>query len=99
MKKLTIAPSALSDLDEIWNYLAEQSETAAEDVIRALTNKFDLLTSNPVIGVARDDLMIDMRMFPHKRYNIFYFLNEEELEIYRVLHASRDIDSIFDLIA
>lgn len=65
-------------------------------LVRSLAQKFEILAANSQIGVKRDDLLIGMRMFPYKRYNIYYFPTEDGLEVYRVLHSSRDIDSVFD---
>lgn len=58
--------------------------------------KFRLLGENPLIGRKNDDLIIGLRLFPFKNYNIFYFQTEFGVEIYRVLHSSRDIIQIFD---
>lgn len=99
MAQLTLAPSAFADLEEIWLFVSEKNEVAAERLIRKLSEKFELLAANAKIGASRDELMIGMRMFPYKSYNIYYFLTEDGIEIYRVLHGSRDIDSIFGEIA
>ena len=64
MPKLTIAPAAQNDLEEIWRYIAEDNESAAEKLIRQLIGKFELLTNNQLIGTTQDDFPIDMRMFP-----------------------------------
>lgn len=99
MAKFTLAPSAFADVEEIWLFVSEKNGVAAERLIRNLTEKFELLSTNAQIGVSRDELMIGMRVFPYKSYNIYYFVAEDGIEIYRVLHGSRDIDSIFGEIA
>jgi toxin ParE1/3/4 len=96
MAKFTIAPAAESDLDEIWQYIAENNETAAEKFIRELARKFELLASNKEIGTRQDDFMIEMRMFPFKSYHIYYFATDEGVEIYRILHGRRDIEGLFE---
>lgn len=96
MAKFTIAPSAKKDLDEIWRYISENNETAAEKFIRDLARKFELLADNKEIGTRQDDFVVEMRMFPFKNYHIYYFANDEGAEIYRVLHGRRDIEGLFE---
>lgn len=96
MPKFTIAPLAESDLEDICNYIAEFNETAANQFIRDIAGKFKLLASNKNIGKRQDNFVVDMRMFPFKKYHIYYFPTENGVEIYRILHGSRDIEGEFE---
>jgi len=96
MPKFTLAPLAETDLKAIWNYISEYNEDSANKFIRDISKKFELLAQNNQIGRRRDDFIIEMRVFPFKKYYIYYFPNEEGVEIYRVLHGSRDIESEFE---
>jgi toxin ParE1/3/4 len=58
--------------------------------------KFKLLAENPKLGRTHDEFVHNLRTFPHKDYVIFYFPIENGVEIYRILHGARDIDSLFD---
>jgi plasmid stabilization system protein ParE len=58
--------------------------------------KFRLLGENPKIGVLKDFLIVGLRLFPYKNYNIFYFETEFGIVIHRVLHSSRDNIQLFD---
>ncbi len=51
---------------------------------------------NPKIGRQRNDLIVNLRQFPFKNYNIYYFQTKNGVEIYRVLHSSRDNVQVFD---
>ena len=93
---LKFSPLALNDIKETWSYLSEQGESVAEQLIRAILEKCEFLSRNPKIGRERNDLIINLRLFPFRKYNIFYFPAESGIEIYRVLHASRDTVQIFD---
>lgn len=95
MAKFTLAPAAIADLDEIWHYIAKNNEAAAEKFIRELVGKFELLANNREIGKRQDDFMVEMRMFPFKKYQIYYFPSNDGVEIYRVLHGRRDIEDLF----
>lgn len=87
--------SAENDLDEIYSFLAQENPDYAVKVITKLSSKFNLLEKNPTAGRTRHDLLINLRYFPTKSYLIFYTPIENGIEIYRVIHASRDIDTIF----
>ncbi len=91
-----LTAEAENDLKEIWVYIAENNRSAADKLIEGIFEKFQLLADNKEIGRRRDDFIIEMRVFPFKKYYIYYFPNEEGVEIYRVLHGSRDIESEFE---
>lgn len=96
MAKFTIAPSAENDLEDIWQYIAERDEEAAGKFIRDLAKKFQLLANNKEIGKRQGDFIVEMRMFPFKKYHIYYFPSESGVEIYRVLHGARDAEGEFE---
>jgi plasmid stabilization system protein ParE len=69
-----LTPLAVRDLDEIWNYLAEDNLQAADRVLLALEKAMNKLARRPGIGHLREDLA-DKR---HK-----FFLVHSYLIIYR----------------
>ena len=85
-----------SDLDNIFSYVAELNTDSAKKTIKELMQKFKLLAENPKIGRSHDELILNLRSFPYKNYLIFYFPIENGVEIYRVLHGARDIESLFE---
>lgn len=85
-----------SDLKDIWNYIVERNSAAADKFMLEFAKKFQLLADNPKIGRAHDEFILNLCSFPHKDYVIFYFPIETGVEIYRVLHGARDIDSLFE---
>lgn len=93
---LKFSPLALKDIKETWDYLVNQGESSAEKLIRSILEKCEVISRNPKIGRERNDLMIHLRLFPFKSYNIYYFPIETGIEIYRVIHSSRDNIQIFD---
>ena len=95
MAIVKITELAEADLDAIWDYLSENNVQVAKDFLAELTQKFDFLADNPLLGKGRFDFILNLRSFPHKKYLIFYFPIENGVEIYRVLHSSRSIDAIF----
>jgi toxin ParE1/3/4 len=84
-------PSARRDILEIENYIAERSESSAETFLDALNEKCQLLADNPAMGRSRLELGKGVRSFPCGNYLVFYRLVGENIEVLRVLHASRDL--------
>jgi toxin ParE1/3/4 len=87
---------AQNDIEEIWRYLGEVGNEVAEKMIRQIIKQCESIAMNPKMGRERNDLIINLRQFPFKNYNIYYFPLETGIEIYRVLHGSRDNIQIFD---
>jgi len=88
-------PRALSDLAEIWDYIADDSEARADAFVGTIDAKFQTLAKQPGIGRLRDELAAGLRSLPVGRYIIFYLPLAEGVDIIRVLHGARDIDTIF----
>jgi toxin ParE1/3/4 len=89
-------PRAQSDLAEIWDYIADDSEAQADAFVETIDQKFKALAVRPTMGRLRDKIEKALRSFPVGRYVIFYRPIPEGVEIIRVLHGARDIDAIFD---
>jgi len=94
--KFELAEPAEEDLKRIWTYIAEFNPHSADKFLREFAKKFQLLADNPLLGRLQDDFIFNLRSFPHKDYTIFYFPIENGVEIYRVLHGTRNIESLFD---
>ena len=61
-----------------------------------IARKFQMLAENPIAGRNQPHYIVGMRSFPHKKYIIFYFPIENGVEIYRVFHGARKIESLFE---
>jgi toxin ParE1/3/4 len=91
MAAILIRPRAKVDLIEIWNYIADDSETQADMFIDNLDQKFVMLAKHPNIGRRRAELHRGLKSFPVGRYVIFFLSTPDGVEIVRVLHSARDI--------
>ena len=90
---LVIAPPAERDLDDIAAYISLTSEVAAYSELLRIERTVDLLLQRPFIGPAVVAMnRPGLRKMTVAPYIIFYRSTEEELELIRVLHSSRDID-------
>ncbi len=54
------------------------------------------MRDHPKMGREQDTLLVNLRSFTFKNYLIFNQSFEGGVEILRVLHGSRDIESIFE---
>jgi toxin ParE1/3/4 len=96
MSQLKISDQAKIDLLEIWLYIAENSQKAADRVVNEITNKFDTLVAFPRSGRSREDLGAGLRSTVVGKYVIYYRRLEDGIEIFRVLHGARNVDAIFE---
>ena len=96
MTRILRREAAKSDLKEIWKYIASDSTERANDFLRALNDKMDTLAKNPLMGRERDEVMPGLRSFPFKRYVIFYQPLQDGIDVVRVLHGARDLESLFE---
>jgi toxin ParE1/3/4 len=79
---------------QIWQYIADDNEPAADRFIDLLIRYFSLLGDNPRAGRRRDDLRRGYRSFPVKDYLILYRIAEPGVCIMHVVHARRDIEAV-----
>jgi toxin ParE1/3/4 len=95
-------PQAELDLLDIASYIAADNFAAAERFLEAAEETFATLASRPLIGQAcqfQSPQAQGLRLWrvrSFERYLIFYRPMESGIEIVRVLHGSRDLDSFFE---
>jgi toxin ParE1/3/4 len=93
---LRLSSEAYADLQEIWDYIAEGNEDAADRVIDEIQAAFQKLLQMPDLGRTRDDLLPGLRsLVAFKPYVVFYQREGQTLLVARVLHGMRDMDAIF----
>jgi len=95
MSDLKFSLLAQDDLNDIWEFIAQDNSLAASRFIDLIEQKCYLLADNPKIGRQRDELASELRSFPVKSYVIYYQCSERGIEIIRILSSARDIDSIW----
>lgn len=95
MKPYILTPSANRDINEIWDYIAEDSIFIADQVLNALEAALAKLAKNPGLGHWREELADNKHRFwlVHS-YLIVYLHSPNPITILRILHAARDIQSI-----
>ncbi|HEV7550770.1 MAG TPA: type II toxin-antitoxin system RelE/ParE family toxin [Candidatus Angelobacter sp.] len=94
-KTFVLTPLAARDLNEIWDYVASDSITAADRVLVALEKALYGLAKNPGKGHLREDLADGRhRFFLVYSYLIVYRAETKPMQVIRVLHASRDVQTL-----
>lgn len=95
-RRLILASPASRDIDELLEYVLENSGSQrTEHVLDGLNAAFDKLASNPGLGHRRDDLTASPYLFYRVwSWFVVYRFDESSLEVARVLHATRDIESV-----
>lgn len=95
MGRLVVRPQALTDLDEIFDYIAEDSLDRAIAFIKKLHGQMEKLAGSPSMGRRRDELLPGLRSFTYGNYLIFYIPLDDGADIVRVLNGARDIETLF----
>jgi len=85
-------PDAFADLDEIWEYIANDNIDAADRVVADIHSTLTLLSGSPQIGHRRPDLTTRPLRFHVARdeYLIAYAPHEKPLCIMAILHGRRN---------
>jgi toxin ParE1/3/4 len=89
----TRRPQAREDLLDIWQYIADDNETAATALLRRIDRAIQMLADNPQAGRERPELAPNLRSFPVGNYVIFYMPGSHGIEVVRVLNARQDISA------
>ncbi|CAN5309088.1 type II toxin-antitoxin system RelE/ParE family toxin [soil metagenome] len=79
----------------MWDYIAEDSVARADDWVDRLDETLMLLSTQPLMGRDRRNLADGLRSHPFGRYVIFYMPSSDGIEVARLLHSARDIDTLF----
>lgn len=95
MGRHTHSRQAREDLLEIWLYIAADNSEAADRVLDAIDKRCRALAEHPYMGRERTDIQAGLFSFPAGNYLIFYTHTGDGIDIVRVLHAARDIQSEF----
>lgn len=84
-------------MDQIWQYVAEQSGSLeiADRLIDLITERFFILSQYPHAGKLRPELSRGIRSFPVGEYVIVYRVEEDHVRVLHVMHGRRDVRAIF----
>ena len=92
--KIVRTPRARLDLIEIWNFIADDNEPAADRLLDKMDAVLRTLADKALAGRARPELHEEIRSFPVGNYVIFYRPLSDAVEVVRV--RSRYLDTSTD---
>lgn len=89
------SPTALNDLDEIYDYTANalKNPDAADNTINKILDKTDLIADNPEMGTRLffdNDLFSGYRYLVSDNYLAFYRISANSVFVDRVIYGKRD---------
>jgi toxin ParE1/3/4 len=93
--RLRVARLAQWDVDQIHDYIAADRPAAARRWVEKTRKQFCFLAQHPYVGESRDDIRSSIRTFSHGNYVILFRVADDALEIVRVIHGRRDVNSLF----
>ncbi len=96
MSSFLLTLQAKKDLEEIHDFISQDNPTIALSFINSIQEKLQIVASSPEIGRKREELGFELRSFPIRNYIIFYRIKNSNIEIIRILHAARDVESNFN---
>lgn len=91
-RSFRLTPEARQQVDEIGEFIAQDSIDAALRVYDALEEAFELLADNPDIGHTREDLTDrPVKFWSVFSYLVIYNPTSDPLKIVSVMHGARDV--------
>jgi plasmid stabilization system protein ParE len=98
MSGYALTPLAKADIFDIWAFIAEDSETAADRVEQAIFDACAFMAEAPMRGHTRPDLTTRTLRFwtlpRYPNYAIVYRPDTTPLQIVAVMHGKRNIRRI-----
>jgi plasmid stabilization system protein ParE len=98
MSAFRLTPLAKADIFDIWSYIAEDSEDAADKVERAIFEACESAAKTPLGGHSRPDLTARRLRFwtlsKYPSYSVVYRPDTAPLEIVAVMHGKRNLRRI-----
>ena len=94
MSNVTYSKLADRDLDEIWDYIAQDSIFQADRLWQRMKEKLEYLAKWQTIGRPRPEFTKGCRSFPFGNYCFYFRPTDSGIEVLRILHSARDLDQI-----
>jgi toxin ParE1/3/4 len=94
MTNVTYSKLADSDLDEIWDYIAQDSVFQADRLWKRMREKLEYLAKWKTIGRPRPELSPACRSYPFGKYCFYFRPVDSGIEVLRILHSARDLEQI-----
>ena len=98
MALFRLSTQARLELDQIWEYAVDLAGVEyARRLNRQFFERFELLSTQPLMGRARPELAPNVRSFPCNNYAILYVALQGGVEIIHVVHGRRRLEYLFGI--
>jgi len=95
MAKIRWTSKAVKQLEQIVDFISEDSNHYATLTVRNIFKKVRLLKSHPRLGRIVPELNEpDVREMIYQKYRIVYQIKDDIIEIWTVFHSSQDPDKL-----
>lgn len=102
MKTVVFNPVAVTDLEEIIDYIAQDNPAAAQNVREDILETAGSLGHHPDLGIRprfSAPRFKGIRFLPAREYPVYLLFYREladEVEVLRVLHGARNLPALFE---
>lgn len=93
--RVALLPRADRDLDDIYDWIAEDDPDAAARHVQRLTAAALSLRDFPMRGMARPEIGESARSLVVGRYLVLYRVEDGRVEIVRFVHGARDVGGLW----
>ena len=94
MAEIRWTNEAISWIEKIYQYIAEENPVAAQNVIEGIYEKAQVLEAFPKIGAKyRDERDGEIRILLYGHYRIAYILKDDIVEILGIFHGAMKIEN------
>jgi plasmid stabilization system protein ParE len=94
--RLRLSPSVPGDLEEIADFIAQDSPRHAVKMLRLLRARMKEIAKQPEIYCLRPELGPEARLATVGNYVILFRIRQNAVRIERVVHGSRDLLPILE---
>jgi toxin ParE1/3/4 len=95
MMPVVISSRAVQDLADITDYISRDNPVRALSFANELEAHCMKIGERPLSFPGRTEWGADKRSAVYGRYVVIFKLNEDHVEVLRVVHGARDIDEMF----
>ena len=87
MTHYSLTSEGQADILDIRRFTVENwGQSQSNKYLAALRQTLRLLAETPSLGILRPDVGVDVRSFPHVSHVIYYFMKEQQIVVFGVLH-------------
>jgi plasmid stabilization system protein ParE len=94
--RLRLSPLVPADLEEIADYIAQDSPLHAARMLRQLHARMKEIAKHPEIYRLRPELDAEARLATVGNYVILFRIRRDTVRIERVVHGNRDLLSVLE---